>query len=297
MDRSGLARVTRRFGFVWLLAALLAPVLPTQVVRAATTVLVSPLADSVGACATSGTGTCSLRDAVLYANAHAGTVISVPAGTYTLTLPSTCTNNDANCGDLNLTADMTISGAGAASTIIQASATDSSAGIDRVFRIDGGTATISGVTVRNGKPSDGGNGGGIFLTANGLLTLNNVTVSGNEGTGYGCCVVLRDNAKRNVVRFSTVVLGDAPCVALIKPGLELKLAGNVLLSKKSVFWNENTAPLDGNFSAGDAQLDAAFKPKPGSPLIGAGKAEHPDHDQAGKKRPTPCALGAFEPGK
>ncbi len=184
MDRSVRVRVLRRFGCVLLLAALLAPVLPAQVVRAAA-VSVSIQTDVVSGCANNGIAPCSLRDAVVYANAHPGTVINVPAGTYTLTIPATCPSNDAICGDLNLTANVTITGAGAASTIIQASATDSSTGIDRVFRVDSGTATISGMTVRNGKPSDGGNGGGIFLTANGLLTLNNVTVSGNEGTGYG----------------------------------------------------------------------------------------------------------------
>jgi hypothetical protein len=116
-------------------------------------------------------------------------------------------------------------------------------------------------------------------------------------TGYNSGFVLRDNAKRNAIRSCTVLAGDGPCVALTKPGADLKLVGTVLLSKKSVFWNENTAPLDGNFSGGDPMLDAQFRPKTGSPLIGAGKGEHPDHDHAGKKRPSPCALGAFEPGK
>ena len=151
---------------------------------------------------------------------------------------------------------------------------------------------VDGLTLKGNAAVD-------LFCSDSLLENMVVAVEPKNGgpTGYGCGIVLRDNAKRNVVRYSTVVLGDSPCVALTKPGLEIKLTGNVLLSKKSVFWNENTAPLDGNFSAGDAQLDASFKPKPGSPLIGAGKAEHPDHDQAGKKRPTPCALGAFEPAK
>ena len=60
-------------------------------------------------------------------------------------------------------------------------------------------------------------------------------------------------------------------------------------------WLLPGVPLDGNFSAGAPPLDAQQRPKAGSPLIGAGKAEHPDHDHAEKKRPSPCALGALEP--
>jgi len=114
-------------------------------------------------------------------------------------------------------------------------------------------------------------------------------------TGYDSAFVLRENAKGNVVRYCTVLSGDGPCVAIPKAGTGLTLAGNILYSRKGVFWNENGVPLDGNFSAGAPPLDAQQRPKAGSPLIGAGKAEHPDHDHAGKKRPSPCALGALEP--
>src|SRR3954454_2167418 len=78
----------RAVGLLLLLAALLTPVLPAQIVRAAT-VTVTTTADSDNACATSGAAPCSLRDAVTYANAHAGTTISVPAGTYTLSRQDT----------------------------------------------------------------------------------------------------------------------------------------------------------------------------------------------------------------
>jgi hypothetical protein len=163
---------------------------------------------------------------------------------------------------------------------------------DASLEVFGDHLHVDGLTLKGNSAVD-------LFCSDSLLENMVVAVDPKNGgpTGYGSGLVLRDNAKRNTIRYSTFVLGDAPCAALTKPGLELKLTGNVLLSKKSVFWNENTAPLDGNFSAGDAQLDASFKPKPGSPLIGAGKGEHPDHDLAGKKRPTPCALGAFEPGK
>ena len=125
---------------------------------------------------------CSLREAIIAANALAGPdTITLPADTYTLTIVGTGENAAAD-GDLDVTDDLTITGAGAATTII-----DGNGGVtnERVFHIDpavaGITADISGVTVRNGKSATFG--GGIRNT--GDLTLNNVTVSGNTATIYG----------------------------------------------------------------------------------------------------------------
>src|SRR6476646_5626626 len=69
---------------------------------------------------------CSLREAIIAANATAGLdVITVPAGTYTLTR-SGVDNNAAN-GDLDVTDPLTINGAGQGSTIIQAGSSSSTA--------------------------------------------------------------------------------------------------------------------------------------------------------------------------
>src|SRR5262245_12398900 len=43
---------------------------------AAATVTVNDVSDSTNTCATTGTGTCTLRDALSYANGHAGTTIA-----------------------------------------------------------------------------------------------------------------------------------------------------------------------------------------------------------------------------
>lgn len=138
---------------------------------------------SDGLCHTS-VNTCSLRAAIMQANhlsAPGVTTIIVPAGTYTLTRPLSGANGEDN-GDLNLTAPLgpnqsiIINGAGAASTIIDANQ------IDRVFRIESGrTASIGGVTIRNGYLL-AANGGGIFN--NGSLTISNATLSGNHAD-YG----------------------------------------------------------------------------------------------------------------
>src|SRR4051812_44538631 len=61
---------------------------------------------------------CSLREAVIAANAAAGAdTITVPAGTYVLDRVGA--NEDAaDTGDLDITDDVTINGAGSGSTIV-----------------------------------------------------------------------------------------------------------------------------------------------------------------------------------
>ncbi len=118
-----------------------------------------------GVCATSG-AVCTLRAAVEEANAFAGAdTINVPANTYNLTL-----------GDLVVTDQLTVTGAGEATTIVDGQA------LDRVFDIAAGiTASLSNLTVRNGNIV--GFGGGIRNA--GDLTLTNVTVRNNIASSSG----------------------------------------------------------------------------------------------------------------
>ena len=84
----------------------------------AATIIVNTTADAVdanpgdGVC-DDGTGNCTLRAAIMEANALAGAdTITVPAGTYTLAIAGT--DEDAGAtGDLDITDDLTIVGAGA----------------------------------------------------------------------------------------------------------------------------------------------------------------------------------------
>jgi hypothetical protein len=93
-------------------------------------------------------GVLSLREAVIQANATSGAnTIVVPAGTYTLTRVG-AGEDAALTGDLVLTSHVTIQGAGAGATVVDA------AGIDRVFQVlADGNATLSGMTIRGGSES------------------------------------------------------------------------------------------------------------------------------------------------
>ncbi len=119
---------------------------------------------------------CSLREAIIAANALAGAdTITLPAGIYTLTIPG-AGEDAAATGDLDITADLTINGAGAATTIIDG---NGAVLFDRVVHILAGTTvTISGLTIQNGLPLTPGSGGGIFSQGSALI-LTNSTVSGN----------------------------------------------------------------------------------------------------------------------
>lgn len=125
-----------------------------------------------GVCATAG-GVCTLRAAIQEANALPGAdVISLPAGTYTLTLAS-AGEDAAATGDLDITGDITLQGAGAAATIIDAD------WADRVLHVTGAhRVNLSGVTLTHG------NGGGGGIRSDGAaLTIADSAISDNNSGG------------------------------------------------------------------------------------------------------------------
>jgi hypothetical protein len=166
-------------------------------------------------------GPCTLRAAVQAANFLGGAqTINLPAGTYLLTVLGSDEDNAAS-GDLDILGNVTILGAGTATTIIDGN------GTDRVFDVGRSAPaqlTLSGATVQHGKPPSsafvqpeaGGirvatnsaatltnvvitqnntpppygviTGGGIL--SNGALTLTNVTMSGNTAAGAGAALAV-----------------------------------------------------------------------------------------------------------
>lgn len=137
------------------------------------------------------TGICTLRAAIQQANATVGPdAITLPAGVYTLTRVGTG-EDEADTGDLDITDDMTIIGANAATTIVDGLT------FDRVFDIlPGATVTIQDVTIQNGDTASvivvivggGVTGIGAGIRNMGTLTLTDVDVKDNaadESAGGG----------------------------------------------------------------------------------------------------------------
>jgi CSLREA domain-containing protein len=125
-----------------------------------------------GVCAAAGGG-CTLRAAVQESNALAGAnTIMLPAGVYTLTLDGDYEELAAT-GDLDLTGDVTISGAGADQTIVNGN------NLDRVFDLVGpGVAVeVANLTVERGNAP--GYGGAFQSQAGQSLALASVTLRNN----------------------------------------------------------------------------------------------------------------------
>lgn len=130
------------------------------VVQAQTVLNVTGQGDGPGTCTPDGNCP-TLRAAVTQANADSGDTIRVPSGTYALK------------ATLELTGTMTINGASADNTFV-----DGGKAV-RVFAVGPqANVTIFGLTVRNGKIGKDEFGAGI--RNEGTLTLNDVTVTGND---------------------------------------------------------------------------------------------------------------------
>ncbi len=195
---------------VLVLTAALLPGLPT--VRAsAETITVNSTADEPDGedaddqCDTGGggefaTGVCTLRAAIMHVNSQEDpghTIIlpdpndvdNDPDDAYRLTITDPDGDGMADVGDLDVTTSVTITGAGAAVTVIDASGLG-----DRIFDVFEATAvdlTLEDLALTGGQASQGG--AVRHQTSGGVLTLTDVLVDGNEavdspGTGGGVSV-------------------------------------------------------------------------------------------------------------
>lgn len=115
---------------------------------------------------TNDSGTGSLRQAIIDADATPGTdTIIIPTGTYVLTT-----------GPMQINDDVIITGAGAATTIIDGN------NASRLFETRGSsTTTMSGITIQNGD--NGGNGAGVLVDNTSILNLSDAILTNIDGTG------------------------------------------------------------------------------------------------------------------
>src|SRR5262245_20927778 len=142
-------------------------------------------------------GNTSLRAAVMEANALAGAdTINLPAGTYRLTRTG-AEENGGLTGDLDITGNLTVVGAGAATTVVDAASVS-----DRIFDVAQGGATaprivsLQAMTLTGGKvvkvnDNLGDRGGALRLdfstdvTVSSCLFTNNSAPHTEPGLAFG----------------------------------------------------------------------------------------------------------------
>jgi CSLREA domain-containing protein len=143
-------------------------------------------------------GDCSLREAILAANTdnpvdacptgNGADTINLPAGTYVLAIVG-IGEDAALTGDLDITEELTIHGAGKLNTIIDGN------GLDRVFHILGSTHILD-VTISGGDAGTD-QGGGIRVVN--ALTLTNSRVKENAANAGGGIQVSSNSATLTVI--------------------------------------------------------------------------------------------------
>ena len=154
-------------------------------------------------------GNCSLRAAIMQANfttvSGPSNTIIIPAGVYKLTRPG---NEDGDIlGDLDITATMSIQGAGSASTIIDGNGAVTG---DRVIQIlsSANETSLSGMTIRNGKrTSTFDEGGGLYWAGSGSghLNLSDVIIESNAAP-YGGGLFLNYSSSGDIVEMDHVIV-------------------------------------------------------------------------------------------
>jgi CSLREA domain-containing protein len=186
-------------------------------------------------------GPCTLRAAIQAANflGSGPHTIDLPAGTYVLTVLGADEDSGAT-GDLDITANVVITGAGAPATILDATPSD-----DRVLDIHpGGTGSLSGVTIRNGNGARtlfGANivGGGIrnagtLIAVDAAISSNRANAGGgiaNAGTATLTNVTISNNATQTAGEFGGQGGGLANSGTFASPAsaalLNVTISGNI----------------------------------------------------------------------
>jgi hypothetical protein len=144
---------------------------------------------STGTTNPDGSTECTLRAAIQESNADSGAhVITLPAGTYKLTLSLPCNYEIAHDGfqtptslELCFAGQITVQGAGALVTVIDAG------NIDRAAQISGtATVVLQGLTIQNGLVpfGFGGFGGGGCINNQGTVSVIQTTLTGCGGGIY-----------------------------------------------------------------------------------------------------------------
>ena len=240
-------------------------------VASANTITVNTPADENGA----GAG-CALREAITAANTNAAfggcpagsgpDTIILPAGTYTLTRSGT-DNTNIN-GDLDIASPLTLSGAGAASTVIKA---NSSPMTDRVIEVVSGVVVISDVSLTGGTVAST-DGAGILVNVGAAATLNNLIISGNTAGGFGSAG--GGIANNGVLTVSNSIVENNRVTGFLSGGGGIaQQAGTLVLNSTAVLTNStNSGDGGGLFIASNATATLVNNTFRGNVAVGDGGA-------------------------
>jgi hypothetical protein len=149
---------------------------------------------------------CTLRAAIMEANALAGTdIIIVPFGAH-IVLDNIGRNDDGGgLGDLDITAPLTIM---TPSVDTQSRATIDANGIDRVFdiRSGAGDVTLSNLTITNGLADDATTvqGGGIRADGPGLLNVEFCELVSNVASAGGA-IAIGSSTGRSLLVYDSMI--------------------------------------------------------------------------------------------
>jgi CSLREA domain-containing protein len=161
---------------------------------------------------------CSLREAIIAANANSGTdQIYLPPGIYTLTRsnPGGVHENLASTGDLDITDNLTINGAGfdpTTGSVVYANPADFG---DRIFHVKPAagktkiTVAFNNLRIRGGSTSAVQGGGGILIES-AEVRLDRVYLTGNHASSVGGGVSNYSNSVLTITTstFDTNTSGD-----------------------------------------------------------------------------------------
>jgi hypothetical protein len=251
---------------------------------------------------TAGTATAACTVAAPCTIAHAltlagdGDTINVAAGTY------------ANTASLSIAKGVTISGAGAATTIINGSG---SAAVVKVAlaATDTTPVTISGVTIQHGKVAAGG-GGGIDDTG-GALNVNNATITGDDAGLTGGGGILSSSTGQLTLTGDTIstntstgllggggVLLEGPATITDTTisgnnttGSAAGVGGGILIYKAAAAENETESITDSTITGNTATYGAAIGVASASGVSGASLSFTGDADGVSTMSDNTAATG------
>jgi uncharacterized repeat protein (TIGR01451 family)/CSLREA domain-containing protein len=222
-------------------------------VQAGSTITVTTTSDELA-----NNSQCSLREAIIAANTDSA-YYGCPAGNgedlilFDSGLPSPALfsltksgsgEDNALSGDLDILEDVSINGDGLTNTILDGNSND------RLFEIHpGAQATISGLTLQNGDPGTGAEGGGIKVDITGALTITQSAVLSNTATaGGGIQVDGTLTASEVSIQANTGggIYNDGGTVTLTNVDITDNVAGYGLRNQNLGWLSFSNGQVDGN---------------------------------------------------